>query len=631
MRLSHKLGLTVAGIVAAYALVDTTVGQAIVYPSFEELERRHAADDSARVAEALDREAEHLDNLCQDWAAWDDTYRFIQDHNEDFVAANLNAGSLENMKIALVYFAARDGTIVDECASTSMEAVRDCLAEVFPRDRRDPTDVLHTIHSNTQRVRGFVALPCGVFLFSARPVLPNDGEGQPVGSMVMARRLDEETLGRLRVQTRVEFELVRLDRGGDAKPCSEPSAGGEGRAVHPLADHAGLLCAHSELVDFRGQPWGRIEAHVPREISAEGRRALGYAQTSMLTAALVVLAGMLYALRRLVVTPLQAVSQHAARIGTEGNLTARMGSTRNDEIGDLARSIDEMVGQLAESRACVVDMAHLAGRSELAAEVLHDVGSVITSASVSTEEIKSRVRNSRAGDVARLAELLDAQRDDLGGFFSRDPRAEKIPAFVAALAKALEAERGALLGECNLLSQSVDQVRALVRAQQEHTGNASVAEPVQLAALADLAVRLTQPPCQDRVRIERQYTELPPVPLVRHRVLEILVNLLENARESVTASGVERPEVRVVLRRGRGDGLRIEIRDNGLGIAPESLAKVFASGFTTKTDGQGLGLHSCANAARELGGSLHAESDGVGRGAAFILELPLAGREALAA
>ncbi|MBI5363989.1 MAG: HAMP domain-containing protein [Planctomycetes bacterium] len=630
MRLSHKLALSVFGIVAAYAVVDAIVARGIVYPSFEALEDRHAADDVARVAEALQRESEHLDNLCHDWAAWDDTYQFVQDHNADFVSANLSAASLENMHIALVYFTARDGTVVDECASTGAEELRDCLAAVFPRGHRDPEDVLHTIQSNTQNVRGFVALPCGVFLLSARPILPNNGEGEPIGAMIMARRLDDETLEQLHRQTRVEFALKRTDTDPAIDADHPEGTSTVEPEVHAVLDREDVLCAHTELLDYRGKPWARLEAKVPREISAEGRRAIGFAQVSMLVAALLVLAGMRFALRRLVVTPLSRVSEHAGRVGTGGDLSARLSSTRTDEIGDLSRSIDEMVGQLEESRARVVDMAHLAGRSEVAAEVLHNVGSVITSANVSTQEIEARVRRSRAADVARLAELLDAQKQDLAGFFARDPRAAQVPAFVGVLAKALEAEREALLSECGVLAQSVDHMRALVRRQQDNTGHASVAEPVELAALADLAVRLTQPGGTDPVRIERRYADLPRVPLVRHRVLEILVNLLKNARESAIASGVAEPRIEVVLRR-TPDGVRVEVRDNGQGIAPENLAKIFAHGFTTKSDGHGFGLHSCANASQELGGTLHAESAGLGLGATFVLELPVEREEARAA
>jgi C4-dicarboxylate-specific signal transduction histidine kinase len=74
---------------------------------------------------------------------------------------------------------------------------------------------------------------------------------------------------------------------------------------------------------------------------------------------------------------------------------------------------------------------------------------------------------------------------------------------------------------------------------------------------------------------------------------------------------------------GKGK-VRITVKDQGCGIAPDNLTRIFSHGFTTKTDGHGFGLHIGALAAQEMGGSLLAESDGPGHGASFILELPVA-------
>ena len=81
--------------------------------------------------------------------------------------------------------------------------------------------------------------------------------------------------------------------------------------------------------------------------------------------------------------------------------------------------------------------------------------------------------------------------------------------------------------------------------------------------------------------------------------------------------------VRLLLERTR-EGLALEVRDNGRGIAAEDLTRIFAPGFTTREDGHGFGLHTAANAAREMGASLTAASDGPGAGARFRLILPIA-------
>jgi signal transduction histidine kinase len=109
----------------------------------------------------------------------------------------------------------------------------------------------------------------------------------------------------------------------------------------------------------------------------------------------------------------------------------------------------------------------------------------------------------------------------------------------------------------------------------------------------------------------------------RHKVLQILVNLLTNAKYACDESNRPEKRINVWIRKDSSDHVRIGVCDNGVGIAAENLNRVFEHGFTTRKTGHGFGLHSCALAARELGGSLTAQSDGPGKGATFILEIPL--------
>ncbi|MBK7877415.1 MAG: HAMP domain-containing protein [Planctomycetes bacterium] len=624
MLLLERLGLTIAGIFAVYATIDFTIQRTLVYPSFEELEAREAREDVERVTAALQAEVEHLDSLCHDWAAWDDTVRFIHEHDEAYVNSTLTESTLENAELAVVLFVARDGRVVERRLGPGLDPAR-CEAAEFPVERRDPTHPLHTITSPTDQASGFVAAPCGPLLVAARPIVPSDEQGEPCGSLLMARLVDEGRIAHLRTRTRVQFDLVPLDDRGPEAPgraaaLSELLAG---ETFATRASNEEVRSGWALLRDYRGQPMALLEASLPRGISAEGRRVVDYAQLSLLAAALLVLAVTRLLLKRIVVTPLARVSAHAARIGAGGEFTARLASERTDEIGDLSRALDTMVEQLAESRTRLLRVAHLAGRSEVATEVLHNVGSVLTSTTVAAQEVEARVKASRAADVARLADLLRAHEAELGTFMTSDVRGKKIPEFVGLLGQALASEREAVLAECDVLRQSLDHVRTLVQEQQKNAGHAAVLEPVELAALCDLALRLAPGPQPASLQVERRYEHLEIVSVAKHRLIEILVNLIKNARESIDAARPAEPRLSIELEAIASDRVRIVVRDNGLGIPRESLTRIFAHGFTTKVDGHGFGLHSCANAARELGGSLRAESDGTGTGAAFVLELPV--------
>jgi signal transduction histidine kinase len=113
----------------------------------------------------------------------------------------------------------------------------------------------------------------------------------------------------------------------------------------------------------------------------------------------------------------------------------------------------------------------------------------------------------------------------------------------------------------------------------------------------------------------------------KHSILQILLNLLRNAKQALKDSDREEKSILVRIRRWGEDRIRISVEDTGVGLPPENLTQIFSHGFTTRRDGHGFGLHSGANAARQMGGALWAESDGPGRGATFTLELPMSARE----
>jgi len=127
------------------------------------------------------------------------------------------------------------------------------------------------------------------------------------------------------------------------------------------------------------------------------------------------------------------------------------------------------------------------------------------------------------------------------------------------------------------------------------------------------------------ITITSEFEEVPPVTVDRHKILQILFNLLANAKYACENSG--RLEKQIIVRIGKaGESVRISVTDNGIGIAPENLAKIFTQGFTTREGGHGFGLHSSILAAQEMDGSLRAHSGGAGKGATFILEIPVAVR-----
>jgi len=161
--------------------------------------------------------------------------------------------------------------------------------------------------------------------------------------------------------------------------------------------------------------------------------------------------------------------------------------------------------------------------------------------------------------------------------------------------------------------------------QQAYATMVGTVEPLDPAGLMEDALRMNADSLhRHEVQIERDFQPVPAILGEKAKVLQILVNLIRNARTACEES--QQAEKRLVLRicpSTRADRVRLIVTDNGVGIPADILTRIFAHGFTTRANGHGFGLHSAANAAREMKGTLTVESAGAGRGATFILDLPV--------
>ncbi|GAA4426428.1 ATP-binding protein [Bremerella cremea] len=263
-----------------------------------------------------------------------------------------------------------------------------------------------------------------------------------------------------------------------------------------------------------------------------------------------------------------------------------------------------------------------AGMAEMATSVLHNVGNVLNSINVSTQVVIGKLKTRRAAALKQACQLMGEHQDDLGAFFANDPRGKKLPEFLDRLADLMSKETEEVLGELACLDGHVDHVKQIVNTQQAFAKVTNLQEPVDLERLLDDAVKINEASMKKHeIEVIREIEMLPQVITDKNKVLQILVNLVKNAKQSVCKCQGKR-WIRLRVRARDADTVVVQVIDNGVGIAPEHMPKMFTHGFTTKKDGHGFGLHSGALTAKELGGSLTVQSEGVGSGASFTLALP---------
>jgi signal transduction histidine kinase len=272
----------------------------------------------------------------------------------------------------------------------------------------------------------------------------------------------------------------------------------------------------------------------------------------------------------------------------------------------------------------LLTVSRQAGMAEVATGILHNVGNVLNSVNLSATMVAEQMQHSKAAGIAKVATMLYEHTGDLGTFITQDEKGKKLPGYLKLLAEGVAREQLDMQKELIALCGNIDHIKEIVAMQQEHARVTGLFETVPVRELMENAMKMHSGAfLRHAVRVEQEYGEVPPITTDKHKVLQILVNMLHNAKQACSESERVDKQVTVRIAQSGADRVKIQVEDNGVGIPVENLTKIFNHGFTTRKNGHGFGLHSGANTAKEIGGSLTVFSDGEGKGATFTLELPV--------
>ena len=300
---------------------------------------------------------------------------------------------------------------------------------------------------------------------------------------------------------------------------------------------------------------------------------------------------------------------------------------RTRELRDQVSAKEAARAELAETQQRMIELSRFCGMAEIATGVLHNVGNVLNSVNVAATLAAGKTKELRVDNLVATIEMIQQHADDLNGFLAHDQKGRRVLPYLTKLGRHFQEERKTLLAELYRLQDHVEHIKQIVATQQNYSKVSGLIEGVCLAELVEDAFRMIQPGFGGhQIRFEREYEDLPLVLIDKHQVLQILLNLFRNAEQAIKEGNASDGMIRVRIRRHGEDRVRVEVKDSGVGLCGENLTRIFAHGFTTRRNGHGFGLHAGALAAQKMGGSLVAESEGLGLGATFILDLPLYGR-----
>lgn len=297
------------------------------------------------------------------------------------------------------------------------------------------------------------------------------------------------------------------------------------------------------------------------------------------------------------------------------------------ELQELNETLEEKVQErtleLKQLNEKIGDIARSAGMAEVASGVLHNVGNVLNSVNVSASVMREQVRKSKADNLSRLVDLMQQHQHDLASFISDDEKGKQIPKFIELLAEQLKEERNILFKELDELASNIDHIKNIISMQQSYAGSYGVREKIKLSDLVEDALKINlQEVNRHNIKLERHYDETPLIYADKHKLLQIIINLISNAKYALKEKADQNRLLQIMIYKNGTEAV-IEIRDTGIGIAADDMPHLFEYGFKRRRGGHGFGLHHSALVANELGGRIKVNSEGPGKGATFQLFVPL--------
>ncbi|MBW2646071.1 MAG: HAMP domain-containing protein [Deltaproteobacteria bacterium] len=345
-----------------------------------------------------------------------------------------------------------------------------------------------------------------------------------------------------------------------------------------------------------------------------------------------------------------------ARRFEQGDLSKEVEDLGKDEIGELGRAfnqagqqlavsqqkiieysehleelVNERTSELKATQAQLVETAHVAGMAEVATGVLHNIGNAITSVNIRMKLVKEGIDNLDVKNLAKTSDMLESNSGKLDSYLAKDARGQKVLPYMKIALNNMAEQRNQILSDIQFLEGQVAHICEIVTLQQSYaTGKEGLREEYRINDVLTDSIRMQSDILErNGIIVETDFTYSKPILLDRNQLIQVFVNLIKNAAQSVAAQAPDHKVIHISTHLSGNSGgkspmLEVVIRDSGIGFPPDLKDKIFNYGFSTKKDeGQGFGLHTCANYLQSIGGSIGAESNGPGKGAHFIIKIPI--------
>lgn len=623
MKIRTKTLNIIAFSLVVLALGNFLVLKVLVFPTFVSLEHEAAAKDMQRAVAAINAQVQDLSTTLRDYSAWDDSYNYALGKLPSYPDV-LAPDVVGNLNIALIEIYDRNenqlyAALYDEEAKERRHADWSLLA-------LDTQRILLSNEHASKEEQGIVATPEGIFLFAVRPILLTSGEGSPAGTYVFGRRLSEELVDEIKRTLEVTFDAIGVehiaDNTDDRNAFDRLIQSGELFLIDGVAADDYVI-SYALLRDFLGKPVVLLKGQVRRDITFIGERVLlaSVAGVALSGFAVMVIIGLL--LQWMLVGPLVKLTRSIVAIGGSGDISRGVSLDRGDEIGVLSREFDKMLGSLAEVRNRLLEHSYRSGVAEMASGVLHNLRNQLTPVNMHVGRVRELIASVPQNKIG-------VALDELAAKAPPPERVEKLAAYVKLVVQDMVRRQEGLREQLAGVSQDLVRIEEILNELDGFSHAGAQLEAVSLGDVVEETIGLLPefPDLKVRMKVDAGLRNQPPVLSMSFILKHVLHNLFVNAFEAIIATGRRNGIIEVSAACETIDDrpmAHLQLRDDGIGIAPEHMREIFVRGFTTKKGGRrGTGLHWCANRIATMGGKLFAESPGRDGGATLHVLLPIA-------
>ena len=296
---------------------------------------------------------------------------------------------------------------------------------------------------------------------------------------------------------------------------------------------------------------------------------------------------------------------------------------KNKQITKQKNQLSITLEELRETQKMLTDTAHRAGMAEIATGILHNVGNVLNSVKVSSQILKEKIISSKVNNLTKVLALMEEHFDNIGAFITSDEKGKMLPEYLLKVGVTLKEEQDNSLKELSILHNGINHIEDIIAVQQSYAGVSGLVEKIVLSEMMDDVLKMHSEMFRKyKIKITKKYSKTKPILIEKGKLIQVFVNLLKNAKESLEMKDEKNRIITINILENEAYQV-IEIVDNGIGIVKKNLGRIFSYGFSTKKDGKGFGLHTSALAMTEMKGKLIAESEGIGKGAKFIISIPI--------